>query len=138
MRSIFLDKDEIPSLELLRPALGEAFGLWARLHGQVMVYCPGSTEEWKFAGVKSGWSFRISDRRRVLLYFLPREGFFKVAFVFGPKAVEKVLASKVSTTIKEELLAAKPFAEGRGIRIEVRDPSVLEDILFLLAIKVSN
>jgi hypothetical protein len=59
---------------------------------------------------------------------LPRDGFFKVALVFGQKATELILASTVSEDLKNELKAAKVYAEGRGIRVEVKNKSIIDDI----------
>jgi len=69
---------------------------------------------------------------------LPREKFFKVALVFGQKATDKLLESNIAETIRTEIKAAKVYAEGRGIRIEVRDKSILADIKKLIEIKVES
>jgi hypothetical protein len=94
-------------------------------------------EEWKYSGKKFGWSFRINDKKRVIVYLLPREAYFKVAFVFGQKATDAIVNSTISDTIKHELLSAKAYAEGRGIRIDVRGAEVLEDIRNLIEIKLT-
>jgi hypothetical protein len=79
-----------------------------------------------------------SKIKRVIIYLLPRNKFFKVAFVFGQKASEKILESNISDNTKAELFAAKVHAEGRGIRIEVRDRSNLKDIEKLIKIKIDH
>ncbi len=94
--------------------------------------------EWKFSGEKFGWSYRINDAKRVIVYLLPRQHFFKIAFVFGNKATEKILESDVSEVIKNELRLAKVHAEGRGIRIDIRDDSDIDDIKKLILIKIGN
>lgn len=95
-------------------------------------------EEWNYPGKKYGWSFRMKSKKRNIIYFLPRDGYFKVAFVFGQKATDKVLESNVNDIIKAELDNAKVYAEGRGIRIDVHDYQVLNDIKKLIQIKVDN
>ena len=72
-----------------------------------------------------------------MIYLLPREVFFKVALVFGQKATELILASTVSEDLKNELKAAKVYAEGRGIRVEVKNKSIIDDIKKLIAIKIA-
>ncbi|WP_407934751.1 DUF3788 family protein [Chryseobacterium sp. CCNWLW53] len=44
----------------------------------------------------------------------------------------------MSDHIKAELLAAKVYEEGRGIRIEVRDRSNFKDIKKLIKIKIDH
>jgi hypothetical protein len=46
--------------------------------------------------------------------------------------------SKIAESIKTELRNAKPYAEGRGIRVEVKDSSLIQDIEALISIKISN
>ncbi|HET6765762.1 MAG TPA: DUF3788 family protein, partial [Chitinophagaceae bacterium] len=77
-------------------------------------------------------------KKRALIYLLPRDGFFKAAFVFGPKATDIILKSTISENIKEEIKAAKVYAEGRGIRIEVRNKKILNDLKKLIMIKIGN
>lgn len=91
-----------------------------------------------FTGEKYGWSYRISDAKRVLIYLLPRDKFFKVAFVFGVKAFDKIMTTSLAPFIITALKNAKPYTEGRGIRIEIRDASLLPDIAELIRIKITN
>jgi hypothetical protein len=118
--------------------LGSTYALWKQVEEFTVAEYPGAISAWHFSGDKYGWSFRISDKKRVLVYLLPRDGFFKVALVFGQKATDAVLASKVADAIKKELEAAKPYAEGRGIRIEVKNKSIVKDIKKLVEIKISH
>lgn len=128
MKSIFRIKDETPTLNQLKEVLGETFDIWKSFEKFTHEHDFNSKSGWHFSGEKFGWSFRIKDKKRVIIYLLPRDKLFKVAFVFGQKASEKILESNISDNIKAELLAAKVYAEGRGIRIEVRDISNLKDI----------
>jgi len=104
----------------------------------VLEQYPGGIEEWNFPGIKYGWSLRIKDKKRAIIYLLPRDGYFKAAFVFGAKAFEQVMQSSVSDEIKSELSAAKPYAEGRGIRIDVVNEGVVKDVEELVRIKHGN
>ena len=93
-------------------------------------------EEWNYSGDKFGWSFRLKDKKRVLVYLLPRDKFFKVAFVFGQKATDAIFESPISENIKSEIRSAKVYAEGRGIRVDVKNKSVIHDIEKLIEIKI--
>ena len=72
-----------------------------------------------------------------IIYLLPREGAFMAAFVFGGKATDAIMESEVSEEIKSGLRSAKVYAEGRGIRIPVPDPSSLKDIYLLIDFKLA-
>ncbi|MBU1013243.1 MAG: DUF3788 domain-containing protein [Bacteroidetes bacterium] len=136
--SIFTNKSIIPGNDDLKSPLGETYPFWFLLRDYVFDKYPTAKEEWNYPGKNYGWSFRIKDKNRAIIYFLPREGYFKVAFVFGQKATDQVMASRISEEIKTELRNAKVYMEGRGIGIEVRDESKLPDIKNLIEIKISN
>jgi hypothetical protein len=135
---IFIEKEIIPTESALKEALGEKYKLWQLVRNYTIEKYPNAIQEWNFPGKKYGWSFRIKDKKRAIVYLLPYEGYFKVALVFGPKAMACVLQSSVSQDIKTELENAIPYAEGRGIRIEVKNTIVINDIKELIEIKIAN
>jgi hypothetical protein len=135
--SIFTDKAQKPDIADLMQPLAETFPFWLKIREFVLEKYPTGLEEWNFPGAKYGWSFRIKDKKRAIVYFLPRDGFFKVAFVFGQKAMDDILARDVSEKIKTDLQNARVYAEGRGIQIEVKDDSNLTDIKKLIELKLA-
>ena len=136
--SVFMEKAIEPTEEALEKALGESFSLWQDLKDHVMQVYPAGKQEWNFPGKKYGWSFRIKDKRRAILYFLPREGYFKAAFVFGEKAMKAVLESTIDEKIKTDLKNARKYAEGRGVSIEIFKKQDLGDIRTLVDIKMAH
>lgn len=138
MKSVFMDQTLSPSTAQLKEALGSTYPLWEEISDYTLNVTKGLVKDWKFSGPKYGWSFRISDKRRVIIYMLPRDQYFKVAFVFAQKATDQILEGKFNQDIKAELQAAKAYAEGRGIRIDVRDNSKTSDLLELINVKISS
>jgi hypothetical protein len=138
VKSIFTDKSKQPTQKELEIALSNTFGIWQAIIDFTKKQYPGISEEWNFSGEKFGWSFRLKDKKRIIIYLLPRDRFFKAAFVFGEKATDKILSDSISENIKNELNTAKKYAEGRGIRIEITDSSLMKDIEKLIEIKASN
>lgn len=134
--SIFLDPTYCPTDIQLTEALGENYRYWETLRDAVLKSGKVETEGWYFGGKKFGWSYRISDKKRVLIYLLPRDGFFKVAFVFGEKAIEEVKKSAINSNLIEELIAAKKYAEGKGIRFSVFTKDETLDALEFLRVKL--
>ncbi len=135
--SFFMDKSQIPTDAKLRGALGEKYEFWMAIRDRVYEKYPEGTEEWNFPGKKYGWSYRIKDKKRAIVYLLPRDHAFLAAFVFGGRAFEAILKSEVSEQIKSDLEGAKVYAEGRGVRIQVPDRSILKDIYSLIDIKLA-
>jgi hypothetical protein len=137
-KSIFIDKSAIPSAKDLINALCNPFPFWEEIRAYVILKYPDAIEEWNYPGEKYGWSFRIKDKKRAIIYLLPRDGFFKVAMVFGQKATDAIMTSDVTAEIKSELKDARVYAEGRGIRIAVKDENILDDIKTLIDIKIRH
>jgi len=136
--SVFTDKSTMPDESSLRVALGDGFVFWEEIMDYTRKAYPAVSEEWNFPGAKYGWSFRMKDKKRAIIYLLPRDRYFMVAFVFGQKAYAEIMQSQVSMKIRDELALARPYAEGRGIRIDVHDNSILPDIFQLIGVKLKG
>lgn len=135
--SAFMDKNFVPDNNDLKMVLAGTYNLWEQIHNLVIDLYPKAIGEWNYAGKNYGWSYRLKDKKRAIIYLLPRKGYFKVAFVFGQKATDKILMSDVSDEIKNDLSTARIYAEGRGIRIDVKNGEILKDIATLIDIKIS-
>jgi hypothetical protein len=136
-KSVFMNKGTIPTDAEVEQLLGENISHWNDIVDFVVMRYPKAIKEWCYAGKNYGWSFRLKDKKRVIIYLLPRDNFFKVAFVFGQKATDMIMDSTISSDINKELASAKVYAEGRGIRIDVKGKLILEDIKKLIEIKLS-
>lgn len=134
--SVFMNKASVPADGDLFAELKETYDYWIEIRNYVHSVYPDAVDEWNYSGQKFGWSFRLKDKKRVIVYLLPREGYFKVAFVFGQRATDAIMESSVAETIKAELKAAKVYAEGRGIRIDIHVPEILADIRLLIDVKM--
>jgi len=130
--NLFLDKTPRPTPALFAGALGARAKYWDELKAHV----PGPVvEEWKHYG-KGGWVLKLFRGKRNLLFVSARRGYFYVSFVLGDKAVAAARQSKLSPALVEELVNARRFAEGRGIRIAVKSRRALEQAKILLDIKL--
>ena len=119
-----------PREEEIRERLGGVYPLYrALLEGGPFV------PEWKFYGAKYGWSLKLFEKKRNLCFINPKDGSFDVAFNFGDRAAEAVLAGTSSEAVKEALRAARRYAEGRGVRLTVASAPDLDEVRRLLAVK---
>lgn len=99
--SVFQDESAKPTDKDLAAKLDVAYDFWKQIHRTVLNKYPRGLAEWNYPGNKYGWNFRIKDNKRAIVYLLPRDKYFKVAFVFGQKATDEVLKSKVASAIKK-------------------------------------
>ena len=136
--SVFLDKTKKPDETDLKKALGNLYDLWKEVRDYTFLKYPAATEEWHIAIAKYGWGFRIKDKKRAIVYLSPRSTHFKVSFVLGGKATQQALNSNLSKEVKNIIESAPVYIEGRGVRLEVVDKSLIEDIKMLIDIKIAN
>ena len=136
LSSAFMDKEMPPTPKDLATALGASQPLWQEITDLVFRKYPAGVESWNFPGKKYGWSFRIKDKRRALIYLTPLQGHFRVAMVFGQKATDAILNSDVSPLVKKALEESHPYVEGRGISFAIHDNTLLPDLDKLITFKL--
>lgn len=136
--SVFMDLTKTPQTNELKIALRRTYLLWEKIRDFVFEKYPAAIEEWHTSVKKYGWIYRIKDNKRAIIYLLPRDGFFYITMVFGQKATDQVLNSNISNFSKEELMNSKIYMEGRVIRLEINNNSILKDIKKLVEIKIAN
>ena len=136
--SVFTNKMSLPDDTALQEAIIDTYPVWALLSSFVYEKYPQAVAEWNFPGAKYGWSFRIKDKKRAIIYLLPRDGYFMAAFVYGEKAVNEALESDIPTEIKTIIQSARVYAEGRGFRITINDGQHTETLKKLVEIKLRH
>ena len=135
---VFDDKNKVPDDNDLQEALGATKKLWDELTAYIKDTYDGVKEEWKFYGKKYGWQMKLPSKKRNIMFLIPRKGYFLAVFIFGDKAVEAIVNSKLNQNIITAIKGARKYAEGRGLKIEVKSEKDLENIKTLTQIKMNN
>jgi hypothetical protein len=138
MASIFLDKSVKPTNEMLSGALGQSYKYWEEIKNTLENQYGPLIEEWKYYSASSGWTLKLLLKKRNLFFFTPYEKYFRLAFIFGDKAVSAVEKSDLPVKMVQELKSAKRYVEGRGLRLEVKKKTDIKNIITLVAIKINN
>jgi hypothetical protein len=131
----FDDKTAPPDEQALTAALGDSKMLWDGLVRHVTETYPPVTAEWTFY---KSWSLRLKHKKRTVLYLLPRDGMFLCAFVFGGRAVDEARRTRLPKPVLKAIDEAPVYAEGRGVRLEVRAGRDVETMKKLAAVKMAN
>ncbi|MFQ5641410.1 MAG: DUF3788 family protein [bacterium] len=134
--SIFDNKSVKPDNKSLSEVLATTGPLWEAIKKHLKDEYGDLNEEWKFYNQKSGWILKVLRKKRNLFFFTPFEGYFRIVFVFGDKAVAVVEKSDLPQNIIESLKNARKYMEGRGIPLEVKRPEDVENIKKLVHIKI--
>jgi hypothetical protein len=136
--SVFDNKEKQPTTADIRRELGRSAAVWQELTEWLAERFDPLTEEWNFPGQKWGWSLRLKYKKRAVLYLTPREKYFHVGFVLGEKAVNAALKMNLPTSVVKEVKIAPKYAEGRGIRLDVRYKKDLAAVKILAEAKMAN
>jgi len=132
----FTIKSEPPTEARIKEILKDKYMIMEAIRKFIQESIGETTEEWKYYGVKNGWVLKTFLKKRNLFFIGIYDGYFRIAFVFGEKAVQSVLESDISEELKKTLTEARKYAEGRGLWLEIYDSKHLEDIQKLIKIKV--
>jgi hypothetical protein len=133
---VFNDKSNQPTNQILADKLGNTFPYWQEIRQYTTGLVGDTKEEWKFYGRKYGWQLKTLLKKRNLFFLIPYDFYFKIVLIFGDKAVAEIERSTISNDIKNDIINAKKYMEGRGIGIDVRDGEFIEDIKQLIKVKV--
>jgi hypothetical protein len=126
------DAGRPPSADELTALLGRSYAAFRALTQRG----PALTCEWKRYGKTSPWVLKVSQGDRTLLYARPMDGAFEATVVLGERAVQAALAGRVSKTLHAAIRAARPYVEGRPVRVMVKDRASLERVDELVAVKL--
>jgi len=133
--SNFSNKNQQPTDEMLAVALGETYGLLQGIIKFIEKELGECHPEWKHYGIKLGWSLKLFHKKRNIVFIGPEDGYFRVAFVFGEKAYQAILNSDLPEAIKQKLQEARVYAEGRPLRLEIREKNDIEPLWQLIVLK---
>lgn len=133
--SAFHDEACLPTDDAVRHVLGDAYATWAQLLALVVEHIGSVREVWKYTSANAGWGLRVLQRDRVILYMTPQPSQFIVSFALGERAVAAARTAELSAHVLEAIEKAPRYAEGRGVRIPVRDSRSIWTLTRLARIK---
>ena len=134
----FTDKTRRPTPASVAASLRRASALWLQTKDAIRAQHAPLTEEWVFGGKNYGWSLRLKQRKRAVVYLTPCVGYFRAGLAFGEKAARAAADAKLPASTLAMIETAPRFAEGRAIRFEVRRASDVRLLASLTAIKMAN
>jgi Protein of unknown function (DUF3788) len=134
----FAGRPDVPTDEDLSAELGPSRALWDGLLAGLARDCGLNETEWNSYSPKAGWSLRVKRGKRNIVYLSPGHGCFMASFALGDKAVEAARASRLPQRVIAILDAAKRYAEGTAVRLDVNSPADVAVVVKLAAIKLTH
>jgi hypothetical protein len=133
----FIGKAHQPSQKELATELGPAKLLWDRLLADLAKLQIDGTE-WNSYSRKAGWALKVKHGARTILYMSPARGWFMASFALGDKALQAARKGRLPDSVIKLIGAAKRYAEGTAVRIEVRTAKDLPVVRKLAVAKMEN
>jgi hypothetical protein len=81
---------------------------------------------------------RVKHKERVILYMTPCEGYFLASLALGDKALKAAKESTLPRKVLKIIAGSKRYAEGTGIRLEIRNTADMQSAEKLARIKLSH
>ena len=136
--SIFDDRTKPPKEAELAMALKDTFLYWNELKKLIALRFKPLSIEWGFSSKSTGWGMRLKKRDRTVLYMTPCNGYFLASFALGDKAVKAAHEDDLPTSVLKIIDSATRYAEGKGVRLEVRNGQDVRNVEKLAAIKMAT
>jgi hypothetical protein len=136
--SAFDDKTRPPHEDELAAVLGNKFSLWKDLQSRIAARFAPLAIDWGYASKSTGWGLRLKQEKRTVLYMTPCQGYFLASFALGEKAVKAAHEHKLPSEVLEVIDNAPRYAEGRGVRFEVRSAKDVRNVEKVAIIKMVN
>lgn len=103
----------LPTMEEVETALGPSAPLWHEFVEWVHQH-GAAGEEWKCTSLKHGWSLRLQQKKRNIVYLSECAGCIRVAFLLSDRAIEAARTARLPKRVLEELERAPRYPEGLG------------------------
>ena len=136
--SAFDDKSRPPGEDELAATLGKARAAWDELIARVGARFSPLARDWGFTSKSTGWGLRLKHQERTILYMTPCRGRFLASFALGEKAVAAAHDAGLPAAILAAIDGARKYAEGRGVRLEVRSLADARNIEALAIVKMAH
>lgn len=115
----FINKPRKPSDSELADALGPSKALWDRIIG-VAREMGVVDQEWKSYSPKYGWTLRLKQKKRTILYLSPAAGSFLASLILGDRAMAAARQSGLPKTKMKVFAEVTRYPEGTAVRIDVK------------------
>jgi hypothetical protein len=135
----FRGKATQPSEAELTTVLGRSATLWNEFIRWMADEEGVAGQEWKGICVnKYGWSLRLKQKSRNIVYLGPGENCFMASFVLSDKALKAARELDLPKAVSDALAAAPRYPEGNGLRLLVHRAADLPAIREIAAIKLAS
>ena len=119
--------------KVLGPAEGLRYDFIARMDAK---YGP-LRDSWGFSGGKYGWSFRLKQKKRTVLYLIPQKDMFLIGIVLGDRALGLLRKGNLAPDFLRLIEEAPRYGKGTGFRIPVAKAEDCADLEIVIEARMA-
>jgi hypothetical protein len=123
-----------PSNEVLKEILAESYPAFEQLSA---ILTGEYKMEWNYYKDGHSWLCKVLKGKKNLFWLSAWDGFFKAAFYFTEKHLERFAALDIPEPVKEKLFQAKPVGRLLPLLFEIRTSEQLPVLLKIVEFKKS-
>ena len=126
----FPDAQHRPDDRELPGALGDSFAPFGEVLERLHARHPEVTSAWQYSAQVGWYQVQLQKKRR-LLYLVPKRGNFRLVVILGRKAVEALKTGPFAARVSRLLKTTRHYTEGTMFEFDRTslDPDLLTDFL---------
>jgi hypothetical protein len=129
------DKNIVPTEELIFSFIGNNRIFWERIINYASENCRDISGSWNYYNDGKTWLFKLSHKKKTLLWAGLMNDTFRVTFWFGDKAEPFIEEAILPPSIKDEFRNARKFGAVRPLSIIVREQIDADNVITLISLK---
>ena len=133
--SIFDNKEIVPNKDDLKEVLKENLNIWNQLMDYLEEEYGPLKSEWIFYSKKAGWTYRVSNEKRNLIFLSPNDEYFLATINMSVYVSKVLLDIDLPEEIKNTIKETKSYREGKSVLIDIKNKEDLENIKTMLDIR---
>jgi len=132
----FCDKEHQPTIDAMIASVQSKRPLWEALT-QFIEENYRVKRDFAFYGKNYGWALRFRSGGRALAALYPGMDNFTVQIIISPAQLEEALQLRLGPKVRDILINARAFTEGRWLFIPVESEKDCRDVRRLLRVRAS-
>jgi hypothetical protein len=129
------DKDIIPTEELIFSIIGYNKVFWQRIMKYASENYNDISGSWNYYDDGKKWLFKLSHKKKNLLWAGILNDTFRVTFWFADKAEPLIEAAILPPAMKDEFRNARKYGSVRPLSIVVKEQSDADNVITLITLK---
>jgi hypothetical protein len=135
--SVFTDKNQHPTEDLIFSHLGKKKVLWTTLFEYIHDQHPDIVEEWRYYHDGKSWLMKVTRKAKTVFWLSVIEGSFRITFYFTDRAQQFIDKSVLSPALKDQFTTGKKYGKIRGVTVLFKTKKDCSYAQELIRIKLS-